>query len=143
MYPTAKEIMEKPFDHSANTIYQVFKWKEESYDKGKWKKAGDSKHVKTSQLFKLQNLVIALSLKEKEVYPRIGLIYCYQPSTKSIYLDKDNPSILSTLHEIAHYTLGPDELEACRWSVWLFKECFPEAFQKLEWKGHMLVKPYV
>jgi len=135
-YPSKEQIMKTPFKLPANIVWELLKWKEANYDKGKWNSS------RAVQLIKLQALITSLPLKQA-VIPRIRTYYCYIPETRTIFLDRNNPSILSTLHEIAHHVTGPDELEACRWSVWLFKQCFPKAFQKLEWKGHMLVKPYV
>lgn len=58
-----------------------------------------------------------------------------------ITLDIRNPSIISTLHELGHVLYGTSELEACRFSVWLFRAAFPRAYDKLVWEGHMLKRP--
>jgi len=69
--------------------------------------------------------------------PQAGL-YAYNPKDNELMWDEAHPSIISTLHEFAHYRFGGSELTACRFSVWLFKEAFPESYAKLTWDGHML-----
>jgi hypothetical protein len=66
-------------------------------------------------------------------------IYAYDPVANTILLDHNHPSIVSTLHEFWHSVIGESELEACRFSVWLFKETFPKSYEELKWKGHMLI----
>ena len=113
----------------------VLDWRDNEY-KNNWLRA--STEEKGILLARLVNYLDDNSSDLAKV--KYGSQYCYQPDTQTIYLDRNNPSIVSTLHEFGHHLLGADELEVCRFSVWLFKECFPEAFQKLKWKGHMLVK---
>lgn len=64
----------------------------------------------------------------------------YNPRTHTITLSPP-VSILTSLHEIAHHLFGSSERHATIWSVHLFKRVWPKAFAKLEWRGHMLVKP--
>lgn len=64
---------------------------------------------------------------------------CFSPATGTIYINS-SLSILSTLHEFSHHLHGESELEACKWSVHLFKAAFPKTFEKLKWDGHMLRK---
>ena len=66
-----------------------------------------------------------------------GQSYCYRMDTKTIYI-AEPLSIISALHELGHHLKGRSELEACRFSVHLFKQCFPNAYEKLVWDGHML-----
>jgi hypothetical protein len=49
-------------------------------------------------------------------------------------------SVVTMLHEWAH-ARGMNERNACRWSVNLFKRCFPRSFSRLVQVGHMLVRP--
>ena len=49
-------------------------------------------------------------------------------------------SVVTFLHEFAH-ALGHDEREACRWSINLFRKCFPRQYSRLIHVGHMLVRP--
>lgn len=66
--------------------------------------------------------------------------YGYIADQNILLLDQSNPSILSTLHEIGHCHFGRSELEACRFSVWLFRAVFPKSYAKLRWEGHLLVR---
>jgi len=61
----------------------------------------------------------------------------HNPATHEIIIGKEL-SIITALHELAHFLFGADEEKACRWSVWLFKKTFPKAFSQLEWEGHLL-----
>lgn len=134
-YPTKEEIMVMPYQLNTEFVKRLAEWRDNEY-KNNWKVSDkDGKGILLARLINILNSDSANQVKVKYAYQ-----YYYQPETQTIYLDCDNPSILSTLHEYAHHILGASELDACRFSVWLFKECFPEAFQKLKWKGHMLIK---
>ena len=50
-------------------------------------------------------------------------------------------SVVTMLHEHHHARCGPDERSACRWSINLFKRCFPRQYARLAHDGHMLVRP--
>jgi len=49
-------------------------------------------------------------------------------------------SVVTYLHEFAH-SRGKGEKGACRWSINLFRRCFPKQFGKLVHIGHTLVRP--
>ncbi len=49
-------------------------------------------------------------------------------------------SVVTYLLEFAH-ALGFDEQEACRWSINLFRKCFPRQYSRLIHVGHTLVRP--
>lgn len=49
-------------------------------------------------------------------------------------------SVVTYLHEFAH-ALGMDERDACKWSINLFKRCFPQQYGRLVHLGHMLFRP--
>jgi hypothetical protein len=134
-YPTKEEIMATPYPIKKELIVATLEWKAKEYSR-EWKYM--NKEKRGMALAKLIDCLNAT--QKKKTNTQFSNIYCYQPSTKTIYLDRNNPSILSALHEFGHHILGANELEVCRLSVWLFKECFPIAFQKLTWKGHMLIK---
>ena len=61
----------------------------------------------------------------------------YERNHKRIILG-GKPSIISALHEYGHHLLGSDELQACIFSISLFRIVFPKAYEKLNWNGHML-----
>ena len=49
-------------------------------------------------------------------------------------------SVVTYLHEFAH-ALGFDEEAACRWSINLFRRCFPRQYSRLIHVGHTLLRP--
>ncbi len=49
-------------------------------------------------------------------------------------------SVVTFLHEFAH-ALGHDERKACRWSINLFRRCFPRQYSRLIHVGHTLIRP--
>ena len=63
----------------------------------------------------------------------------YLPSPHRIVLS-GRLSVVTYLHELAH-ALGKDETDACKWSINLFRECFPQQFSRLIHRGHMLIRP--
>ena len=103
-------------------------WKEMNYN-NKWSGKNDAQKIES-----LKELIDVMCPADR----CIGNQYCYDPINRRITLDYHNPSILSTLHEIGHCLYGESELKACKFSVWLFKDVFPKAFQKLKWDDHML-----
>lgn len=137
-YPTKEAIMKLPrptFKRGTITAVRMFK-------KTRHGLKADNTCDLQDELQLLGILLYGLSgIYEKPFKEiRFGDRYCYQPKTKIITFDRKEASIISALHEFAHHLYGRSELTACRWSVWLFKETFPKAFQTLHWKGHLLVK---
>ena len=61
---------------------------------------------------------------------------CYDPMADTIVLN-GKLSVVTYLHEFAH-GLGKDEYGACRWSLNLFRACFPRSFGRCRAQGHML-----
>jgi hypothetical protein len=49
-------------------------------------------------------------------------------------------SVVTFLHEFAH-ALSMDEQDACRWSINLFRRCFPRQYSRLVHVGHTLIRP--
>ena len=134
-YPTKEEILSKTPRIKEKTFLIIKTWKEEEFKN--WKdKTNEEKFEK------LKKLISYISILGYEQQPNIeqGIIDCYCPNKKTIYLNKDNPSILTALHETSHFLHGKSELTACRWSIHLFKTCFPKLFNNLKWEGHMLIK---
>ena len=128
-YPTQEEIWaERPAIGAVKPI--ILKWK-----KKWWKGWGSlSRNYQLSRLYCLIH-----DVDEMGILVCHGRLYCYNPQSKTIMLDDSNPSVISTLHELGHHLYGRSELEACRFSCWLFKECFPKDFKQLKPKGHMLI----
>lgn len=136
-YPTKEEILDPPVVYKMSTIATIKDWKEIFFQNWKAKTAEE-------KLTALENLVKMLS-KTYEIEVNVDKsrdLYSYEDWTNTITIDKDNPSIISTLHEFRHRLNGPSEISACRWSIQLFAKCFPKAFEQLEFKEgtHLLVK---
>ena len=49
-------------------------------------------------------------------------------------------SVVTFLHEFAH-ALGMNEQDACKWSINLFRRCFPRQYSRLIHLGHTLIRP--
>ena len=62
----------------------------------------------------------------------------YHPTRHQIVLN-GRLSVMTYLHEFGH-ARGMDEKDACRWSINLFRRCFPQSFSRLIHVGHMLVR---
>ena len=135
MYPTKEEILKEKPKFRKGTILITKLWKTTSF-KG-WKT--DKKWIKIEKLILLIEALCTLYRKKN---PEIILDneYYFETRKRIIHLNKNNPSIISTLHELAHYLFKANELKACRWSYWIFKECFLKSLEKLNWNGHMLRK---
>jgi len=135
LYPTKKEILAKQITHTKNTPTIIISWKETFFRKWYTKPA----------LIQLQEIEILIQTLNKE-YTKIpvtittGTQYKYDQTNKTIYQNLSYPSIISALHELAHHIHGPNELTACAWSIKLFKLHFPQSYNKLQWKKHLLIK---
>ena len=140
MYPTKKQILSSKIKIPPNTIEIVKIWKEYYFTKHNWNKL-----TKENNLHNLKILILGLTMitnKKHSVLPIVkdGDSYKYNPLELTIYQDKNKPSIISALHELAHHLYGKSELTACRWSIAIFKKTFPKEYKKLSWKGHTLIK---
>jgi hypothetical protein len=62
---------------------------------------------------------------------------CYSRWIHAIFLF-GKLSVVTYLHEFAH-ARGMDERQAVRWSVNLFRRCFPRSFARCRAVGHVLV----
>lgn len=61
---------------------------------------------------------------------------CYIPKLDTIILH--GLSVVTFLHEWGHRLHGRSERDACRWSVNLFRLCFPRSFAACRFDGHLL-----
>jgi len=135
-YPSRKEIESTSIEINPKTIQAIKKWKKEFYTK--W-----HHNTNEAKINKLNSLIYYIQKSEKNIQPlktRIGTEYKYDPDKKVIYHNLEKPSIISTLHELAHHVFGESELVACTWSIQAFKKSFPNSFSKLKWENHLLVK---
>ena len=135
IYPPKEEILKTKPKFRNEVILITKLWKATSMKT--WKK--DPNWVKITKLEILINSLIAL-YRKKPVEILRSSFYAYHPKSQMIRVDQWNPSIISSLHETAHYLFGSSELKACRWSYWLFATCFPKSLEKLSFNGHMLKK---
>ena len=61
---------------------------------------------------------------------------CFIPSANTIILH--GLSVVSFLHEFAHFLFGRSEQKACSWSINVFRRCFPKSFSRCRFDGQML-----
>lgn len=130
-YPSKEEILKTPFKFTPEVLTITANWKKIYLENIKKKTESD----KTTEIKILLYLIAGFT------HPaiRLGTKYSYDNIDKVISLDKDHASVISALHELGHHLYGDSELEACRFSVWLFKTIFPEFYEKLNWVGHLLL----
>lgn len=76
---------------------------------------------------------VSVTLRFNRRYPA-----CYSPRHRVINLPQ--VSVVSYLHEFAHAVFGSCEVRACRWSINLFRRCFPRSFARCRQVGHLLVR---
>jgi hypothetical protein len=60
----------------------------------------------------------------------------FQPGANVVMLT-GRLSVITYLHEFGHVLKGHDEFAACRWSLRLFRRCFPKSWGRLRWEGHV------
>lgn len=62
---------------------------------------------------------------------------CFVPASRTIIL-RGRLSVVSALHEWAHFLFGFSEKTACSWSINLFCRCFPKSWARVQFDGHMI-----
>jgi hypothetical protein len=141
-YPTKEEIIAASYQLQINPqiIKETKKWKKK-YTKN-WKKNSNSTKINLLNLLLL--ILTEIERQSNKTIHKInfstGIQYKYNPTHNIIYHNLSKPSIISSLHELAHHFYGPDELKACTWSTYLFITCFPLLYKQLEWDNHLLIK---
>ena len=60
----------------------------------------------------------------------------YCPATNTITM-QGRQSVITFCHEWGHRIHGRSDVKACRWSLNLFRRCFPLSWSKLRFEGHM------
>lgn len=148
MYPTKEEILQHIVKHPANEsdVQHLAAWKRDCYDR-RWssktdaEKREDLKEILWTLHGLHRNRKPRLELPKLTIALARGLEWAYNPRAHAIYGYR--PSIISALHELGHALDPkrgkPGELSACAYSIGLFRTCFPKAYAKLKWRGHMLV----
>ncbi len=61
---------------------------------------------------------------------------CFIPSMNTIVL-RGRLSVVTHLHEFRH-ACGKGEREACRWSINMFRRCFPKSWSQVRFDGHLI-----
>lgn len=128
-YPTAKDIFAVDPKIKQVIINVVLSWKKEFYKDWKNTPIKEKKG-------RLKVLILAITVIgfNKLVIIEDGKEDSYRSDLTTIFLHKTNPTILAALHETAHFLFGRSELKACRWSLCLYKRCFPGSFKNLSIK---------
>ncbi len=135
IYPTPEEILKEPGPYlDQGDIAIIKEWKQKYYF-SMWSHLNF--YQKNAALTELLD-DLAMNHKDEIRFIVTGEEYSYDLQEKRLTLSNTKPSIISALHELGHHLWGSSELEACRWSVWLFKTTFPTAYSKLYFKGHLL-----
>jgi len=94
---------------------------------------------------KIRTLYAALAIADK--LPMPTLVFgdngegdssrsCCLPAMNVVIL-RGKIIVVTALHEFGH-VLGMNEREACRWSLNLFRKCFPRSWKGLTFEGHMV-----
>jgi len=132
--PTKEIILANEVKFRLSTLRLVRQWKEEFY-KGKWSEVNKNDALKALIEMLAENYETTV-----EIHMDKDIIDSYDSMNKTIHLNSANPSIVTALHEFAHHLKGSSEITACKWSIWLFIKTFPQAYGKLIWDKHMLVR---
>ena len=127
MYPTKEQIINNLPKIKIEVLKTIEDWKHQDWSINKDFKAI---HRLLTKLSKIYEKPCSITNETDHSH--------YNPETQTIAL-KDN-SIISALHEFSHHIFGRSETQACRWSISIFSKCFPIAYSKLKWNGHMLIK---
>lgn len=137
MYPTKEQILKKD-PHIKMFVKEIILcWKKENTKD--WRSIPNEGKIERLKYLILGIMTICYPSKK---WPHIidSNAYYYVPTAFEIHQDVNKPSIISALHELGHHLYGPSELKACRWSIYLFRTCFPEMYKKLKWSNHLLIK---
>jgi len=142
IYPTKQQILKSQPRCSEEEWKEIKRrimvWKRTYYSYNQWKVA--SAQSRMLIICVLIKLIQEVTNNKARINP-FNDVYSYNPREEIINLVLEKPSIISSLHELGHALYGPSELDACVFSVHLFKYCFPADYNKLIWEGHMLKLP--
>lgn len=135
-YPKTVESILKDIKFKDETIRVMMEFKKEH----PWRGSSADKRYKLAnlhhELCKIYNKETVLSFETPSEKSSDQSSYC--PATDRITL-RGRLSVVTYLHEFAH-ALGRGEYGACRWSVNLFRKCFPESYGRLRHMQHTLRK---
>ena len=133
MYPTKKEILKYKIHKKKESLLTMRIWKKDNFKR--WKDKTSQEKIR--ELNKLINNLNKIN-QGKNLRISESDKYCYDIKEQIIFHDTNNPSIVSSLHELAHHLYGSNELITCAWSIQHFIDIFPKQYKKLQWKGHLL-----
>ena len=134
-YPTKKQILAEPRPiYPIGLMTRISDWKRRCYRN--WPNRIDQRFCQQA----LVN-IITDAYNAQPVYVKEGEPTRYVVGEFDYFIFVKDGSIISLFHELAHHLFGPDELTACRWSVWLYQLRFRKDYNKLVWNKHLLVKP--
>jgi hypothetical protein len=143
-YPSKKEIEEILSTMPDSKEYLLLRdaireWKLELFKKNYklWRLKTHSE--KMTGLYLLCDIVRHSCGKYLNLYE--GSKYAYFPQNSELMFGQ-NPSIISTLHELAHFLGIKSEIQAVHISLSIFKEFYPKSFEKLKFdrNTHVLTK---
>jgi hypothetical protein len=135
-YPQSiAEILDEAMKFRPATLEAVLRFKE-TYP---WRGSVEERKQKFlwlhEQLCGIYGKETTLQFKDLDGGSSGNSTYCRETDSITI---RGRLSVVTYLHEFAH-SLGRDEHGACRWSVNLFRKCFPRQFAKCSQDGHMLL----
>jgi hypothetical protein len=149
-YPTREEILAELYTPTEIEYNAVRLWKRTFYNK-RWKSL--KTEVKMDALKELIGNICEARKITRNQWP-IFLVsehpWAYTHPLRTITMGLASPSVISTLHEFAHYLHfsgqlpGEEELAefvACRYAIGIYKTCFPKSYTKMIWSNHTLVVP--
>ena len=134
-YPTKQKILSTKPPINKKTITTTLQWKQEFIKN--WNKKTNPQKIK-----ELNILITKINLiyNKNNIKIKKHNQYHYNQQTQTIYHNKNKPSIISSLHELAHHLYGKSETKACSWSIHLYTLCFPQQYKNLTWNNHLLIK---
>jgi len=146
-YPSKEDILELLKIKPNSLKYEAFEESINIWRKARLKGSNNTQWNKLSIVSKSTYLIWLCKItllrfpEIGEIEIKTGSVYMYLPHKKTIILG-EKPSIISTLHELAHAIFKCDEKDAVYISLSAFKQIWPESFKKLTFKdkGHILIK---
>lgn len=134
-YPaTVAEVMEPPVRFKSATIEAVRAFAHSRPWRGSFSRRRQKFEALHAELSRIYQKQTALRFGILDDGDSGGSSFC--PSLDEIELC-GKLSVVTYLHEFAH-ALGRDERGACRWSLNLFRICFPSSFTRCISDGHVL-----
>lgn len=146
-YPTKEEVLANLYTPSTEETKEIERWKQAWYKRSpnyqQLTKPGWRNQPEWIKWQALADLITIICTTKEVTAPgfehdnsEIG--WRYNQTTQTIIGLRGRPSIISCLHELGHHIYGPDETQACQFSIGIFKTCFPKGFSNLKWEGHKL-----